>query len=1593
MSFNYSKFHFFDKSGTELMLKKSSTITIVIENPDYPSFNSTYSLVLSDPNNLTDSVLIKTKSGSRFKHQNPNAVVSLSNGEAHSVGIPSQYYNWIEYSSSKGYVRYDSSTPSGPLEGYPELNYNSLNDSQKADFLSLLGINSSTVSYPSMTFEGNLVFDKISTELVETQSLYVLVETDTEYNNNFGIHGMVDASTYAKTNSDASNYINKYELFFFIDCRDQKDFRFFTIDGDDVVWSDRHYMEMKYGRINGNDNGFRVDIGFRGELEGVYEQKLYVCLFEKSTQNVTIIGTFNMTAETEGEDERYRAFIANFGLPSLDDIEPAFRETNMDEDLPDYISRNKHAKKLFLSYSEIFPYAGTYKALVNAVKFLGYDDIFFKEWYKNIGNPTPNDDGYVAFDVVFGSNSHINTINSKPIEERIHLRKMNWLSIVYKLNEEVGGVEDKWGFPGTKENINYYNTDNLVKLLSLREWLDKYIVGVNCRITDVSGEGIVFERYNTLKYGQYQRVFDYTNEKPLSLTINDTTETIVDGSANLSININTSNQYDMIEEFRGKRFIDLCEGYFNASSVFSDDINESLEDNKDFVYFGKTFDLHNNMDSFELRAKGSINSFRFNNGEFIHSEHPQLIVDNDSIIFNPYDLTKKPKNSAFVNLPIIKLSQARIKRYKKNMETYGELSYDASVFIDEDYKINVQGINFETNQTFKYKFDEDITLIPPTTEDIVGGINMKPRFSPKNVRSFSSPFSIYGETPNLTVPFDNRTYGLRFSADTLSGEPVFMIAGYESPQVNLKYSSHFPLTNQIENDEPYEYCIEILNGSLIFNNPEHDRKISVNFEFDGYKKSINTDTFQYETQFTLYEYKTGDSEIIDRFTNGKNYSYFTSGYKVYPELYVLFDTTRFINVTNAGSYIVDVIAYDEYNNMFHSVANGTINVVTPDIDASTFSIDSSSRTDYNLEGIRATSDEANTISNIGEDENNRCIYELIPKLSIVSRNGLDFEISGLDTETASNIDNGTVLFRNNSSFMYSQITNTTERFVFIGTYVTSGKTVLSFIRRSYRQSNIGPVGINEYNDIARAAHVQKIPSPNEGRSVDEMLNLFYGVSTDINSDGSYADVMVTLYDESCEYPLFTYPGVCLPTRNYGYDSNYKLDEYRVIFDGNVVSASDVQEFIDAAKSPSSTIYIVPAWSLICQVDSSDSSIMHIPGYTFIKYPFSKNLVVDDVYKILFINGNDGTPAPEPDPSPYEYEVKRMYIDADDASTYDDASIYSAYYYNPSKKNNVDGSYVSPSVYRLGEGVIDADKEIYTKTHKNIFVNSASNTPKGVMWRSSETNIVYGTLEPSHQTMKYSSNDYSYAWYLVKDYDSDRYDVYVTVEHNLDYSWVKLDKVYPDICDAYGQSSFHIVNHNDGTVKLDASVNKRYGTDASLYAILHVSHAARDYSEFITNISEEDSNYGSGLMSLKNTPINRDISYYFDTTYTASFRNFHVRNGIDLWNEINSSKLTSMYSYNCPISTRGNEVIILPILSEEYTMYSRPIDIITSEEYTTKWQVFKQHGNSKHTLLFECFNKVLSLVLEEKGSYDVDLTIYDRHGNKFHKFLMGAVTIE
>ena len=193
------------------------------------------------------------------------------------------------------------------------------------------------------------------------------------------------------------------------------------------------------------------------------------------------------------------------------------------------------------------------------------------------------------------------------------------------MTEENDQPIDKFGFPSVEKKNNYYDNGTIVKLMSLRKYLEKYILGINCRITDVTGEGIIFERYNSSKYGTYQQVLEYNNEKAVSLRVDNPQGTIEDGVAHVNMTILTSNSNISLDDIRTQRFIDYCDGYINDNGEYHH-INETSEPGKSDICVGKTLELNDNVSSYEIRALGESSSFRFNRDLFLTENSPCLIM-------------------------------------------------------------------------------------------------------------------------------------------------------------------------------------------------------------------------------------------------------------------------------------------------------------------------------------------------------------------------------------------------------------------------------------------------------------------------------------------------------------------------------------------------------------------------------------------------------------------------------------------------------------------------------------------------------------------------------------------------------------------------------------------------------------------------------------------------------------------------------------------------------------------------------------------------------------------------------------------------------
>jgi hypothetical protein len=325
--------------------------------------------------------------------------------------------------------------------------------------------------YPSISLSSAIFLNPISQGLVETEHLTILEETS--------------PGLFISPNDP----INSFLIFRFTD--GDPEISLFEIDEDEQLlsWSDQIIVDVSQGIVG---SGLMINIGFRSNNEGVYERRLRV--YHRVGDTDYLIAEILVNAESIGPDERFDTLITNFGLPSPKADFTLFKEADINEALPDWELLNQKSKHIILEHDKIMPYIGTYKALINAIKWLGYDDISVKEWFKNV-----KENKKISLTVPFDAPSRVKTILYFTPEERRNLKKLNQLSLVYCLTRETGEI-DEWGTPLTEDCYSYNLNEILIKLYALKQWLERWIIGVNARITDITGEGIYFERYQNFIY-------------------------------------------------------------------------------------------------------------------------------------------------------------------------------------------------------------------------------------------------------------------------------------------------------------------------------------------------------------------------------------------------------------------------------------------------------------------------------------------------------------------------------------------------------------------------------------------------------------------------------------------------------------------------------------------------------------------------------------------------------------------------------------------------------------------------------------------------------------------------------------------------------------------------------------------------------------------------------------------------------------------------------------------------------------------------------------------------------------------------------------
>lgn len=192
------------------------------------------------------------------------------------------------------------------------------------------------------------------------------------------------------------------------------------------------------------------------------------------------VAYFDFYGESEDEEERYKIHLNNINkdVLSMKDFF-IFKETDINEEGIDWIFLNRKRKEMLEIYSEIFNHVSSYKAIIKAINFFGYNDLTFNEYFQNI-NPESKKFGQV-FNLELLNILDKNTKNIKYDNLAFNsLRnsgyiKTNVFSLGYKATDEFGNF------------ISGYSLKEVqIKLLGLKRWLHNNVVPLGAKIADIN---------------------------------------------------------------------------------------------------------------------------------------------------------------------------------------------------------------------------------------------------------------------------------------------------------------------------------------------------------------------------------------------------------------------------------------------------------------------------------------------------------------------------------------------------------------------------------------------------------------------------------------------------------------------------------------------------------------------------------------------------------------------------------------------------------------------------------------------------------------------------------------------------------------------------------------------------------------------------------------------------------------------------------------------------------------------------------------------------------------------------------------------------
>lgn len=338
---------------------------------------------------------------------------------------------------------------------------------------------------------GNVYFPKVSVGLYANTDIYIMEETDDGFFFPSGVEN--DKITFEW--DILNKFVDEFFMFTFDDTYVMKDLSALTYvpqDGPDVEVInlgkfEQYEVFLPTEEIN---KVLPVHIAFSAapQSDATTYKRTLVMKF-----NGHLIARITFYAETVDEDERLKIWNSNLGYNITPEDALIFKKSDINEPLPNYILLNEKRKELMMEGHNIYPFVGSYMAIINAIKFFGYENLNIVEYWKNVNENDPN---YLKeFQSSKYSLKNVETLSiggSKIPLPNKNFKKTGKISLVYSINSPIDGEYDEMELPLVKEYFAYTIEEAIIKLFALRKKLNKEFMPAGKKIFEIIGEGNYF---------------------------------------------------------------------------------------------------------------------------------------------------------------------------------------------------------------------------------------------------------------------------------------------------------------------------------------------------------------------------------------------------------------------------------------------------------------------------------------------------------------------------------------------------------------------------------------------------------------------------------------------------------------------------------------------------------------------------------------------------------------------------------------------------------------------------------------------------------------------------------------------------------------------------------------------------------------------------------------------------------------------------------------------------------------------------------------------------------------------------------------------